>query len=151
MPTCLRKIKFKPGGMKGTSVYISKGSCVRASRPFPRACTSVFVLRTLNPLMPGPRGCLRTPWPEDSFKFPLSEPVTLEGRLGTGGKGPEVPKVPLPKRDPKPPGERRDGEAMVAYPSRMFPLDARVVRRGACICKVFMSGIDFFMRRVLAS
>lgn len=35
---------------------------------------------------------------------------TLEGRLGTGGI------VPLPKlnRLPNPPGERRDGDAMVA-------------------------------------
>lgn len=29
----------------------------------------------------------------------------------------------------------------------MFPLEARVVRRGACVCSVFMSGMDFFMRR----
>jgi hypothetical protein len=94
-------------------VYISTGSCVRVSRP--RACTSAFVvLRTPNPLMPGPRGCLMTPPLEFSLKVPLIEPITLtlEGRLGTGGMVP-FPKL-LPNRDPKPPGERRDGEAMVA-------------------------------------
>lgn len=31
----------------------------------------------------------------------------------------------------------------------MLPLDARVVRRGACVCRVFMSGIDFFARKML--
>jgi len=37
---------------------------------------------------------------------------TAKGRFGTGGIVP-VPK-PLLKRDPNPPGERREGEAMVA-------------------------------------
>lgn len=31
----------------------------------------------------------------------------------------------------------------------MFPLDDREVSRGACWCKVFISGIDFFTRREL--
>jgi len=83
---------------------------VRASRPLPRA--SVFVALRPNAMLPGPRGCLTTPMPEDSLKLPLIVPITLEGRLGTGGMLPP-PKEVLNK-DPKPPGERRDGEAMVA-------------------------------------
>ena len=99
-------------GMKKIYVYISTGSCVRVSRPPTRACISALVvLRTPNPLRPGPRGCLTTPL-DISFKFPLIEPITLGGRLGTGGTE-LFPKL-LPNRDPKPPGERRDGEAMVA-------------------------------------
>jgi len=38
---------------------------------------------------------------------------TLEGRFGTGGIEP-LPKPVLAKRDPNPPGERREGEAIVA-------------------------------------
>lgn len=94
-------------------IYISRGSCVRASRPLPRCgfCASVFVaLRAPNPPFPGPRGCLTTPL--TSFRLPFIEPITLEGRLGTGGTE-VLPKL-LPNKDPKPPGERRDGEAMVA-------------------------------------
>jgi len=104
----------KRRGMKKEYVYISRGSCVRASKPLPRTGVSVFVtLRAPNPPMPGPRGCLMTPLLEASFKLPLIEPITLEGRLGTGGI--ELPpKVVLPNKDPKPPGERRAGEAMVA-------------------------------------
>lgn len=67
------------------------------------------------------------------------------GRLGTGGT-PELPNAPpFAKSEPKP-LERREGDAIVAYPSRMFPLEARVVRRGACECSVFKSGMDFFIR-----
>ena len=88
---------------------------MRASRPPPRAWISVFVpRRTPNPLMPGPRGCLMTPLPGPSARLPLIEPITLEGRLGTGGMEP-VPKAELlPNKEPNAPGERRDGEAMVA-------------------------------------
>ena len=56
----------------------------------------------------------------------------------------------LPKREAKPPGDRREGEAIVAYPSRILPLEAREAKRGACVCSVFMSGMDFFIRRELA-
>ena len=83
--------------------YISKGSCVRASRP-PRA---VWLSRRIaKPPPPGPRGCLMIPL----LGWSIAPLRTLEGRLGTGGI------VPLPKlnRLPNPPGERRDGDAMVA-------------------------------------
>ena len=51
----------------------------------------------------------------------------------------------------KAPGDRREGEAIVAYPSRIFPLEDRVVNRGAVGCwRDFMSGIDFLTRSVLA-
>lgn len=41
---------------------------------------------------------------------------------------------------------------MVAKPSRMFPLDARVLRRGAgALLRDFMSGIDFFTRKECVS
>ena len=69
-----------------------------------------------------------------------------DGRLGIGGTDPPNA-VPLAKSEPKPPVLRRDGEAIVAYPSRMLPLDKRELRRGACECKVFMSGMDFLTRR----
>lgn len=73
----------------------------------------------------------------------------MAGRLGTGGIE-DPPNAPFPKSAPKPPGERRDGDAIVAYPSRIFPLEERVLRRGDCACKVFISGMDFLERRELA-
>lgn len=85
---------------------------MRASSPPPRVCTSMLVpLRTPNPLIPGPRGCLTTPLLADSLPI---EPIIEEGRLGTGGIETLPKPLLLPKRDPKAPGERRDGEAMVA-------------------------------------
>ena len=43
-----------------------------------------------------------------------------------------------------------EGEAIVAKPWRMSPFDARVASRGACAWSVFISGIDFFMRKEFA-
>ena len=56
----------------------------------------------------------------------------------------------LPNRAAKP-GDRRDGEAMVAYPSRILPFEERVVKRGATCWRLFMSGIDFLARRDCAT
>jgi hypothetical protein len=73
-----------------------------------------------------------------------------EGRLGTGGiEPPPNAELPLEKREPKPADTRREGEAMVAYPSRILPFDEREVSLGACWCNVFMSGMDFLTRREL--
>ena len=58
---------------------------------------------------------------------------------------------PFAKSAANAPGDRREGEAIVAYPSRMFPFEDRVVSRGADGCwRDFMSGIDFLTRSVLA-
>ena len=82
------------------------------------------------------------------FSWPPFKPKE-GGRLGTGGI--ELPKaeLPLEKREPKPPDIRREGEAIVAYPSRILPFDEREVSLGACWCNVFMSGMDFLIRREL--
>ena len=90
-----------------------------------------------------------------SLMVPFSGPWIDAGSVGTGGIDVSpfpvwLANEPLPNSAPNPPGERREGDAMVAYPSRMFPLDARDVRRGAAVCSVFMSGIDFLVRSELA-
>lgn len=139
---------------------ISNGSCVLASKPRRGGAASLTValsLLELNPPAPlGPLGCLTTPLFGPSLAPPPpppDPPLTPAGKLGTGGTVPALPKLPnpppLPNSAPKPPGERREGDAMVAYPSRMFPLDERVVSRGALVCSVFMSGIDFLERKLL--
>jgi hypothetical protein len=120
---------------------ISNGSWDRASTPR-TAWLSLAVtlsLRDSNPPIPGPRGW-RMIVGLSAIPF-----WTVEGRLGTGGIDP-LPKPELAKRDPNPPGERRDGEAIVAYPSRMFPLEDRVFSRGTGFCSDFMSGMDFLAR-----
>jgi hypothetical protein len=48
-----------------------------------------------------------------------------EGRLGTGGTEPPLKGLPLENRELKPVETRREGEAIVAKPSRMLPLEAR--------------------------
>ncbi len=111
-----------------------------------------------NPLpLEGPRGWRTTLIAGESISriVPLREPEIDAGSVGTGGMDDSplpvwAAYVPLPNSAPKPPGERRDGDAIVAYPSRIFPLEARDVRRGAVVCSVFMSGIDFLVRSELA-
>ena len=70
------------------------------------------------PPIPGPLGWRTTPLPGPSFSPvlpPFKVPVTLDGRLGTGGIVPLPPKAaPLLNSDPKAPGDRREGEAIVA-------------------------------------
>lgn len=55
--------------------------------------------------------------------------------------------LPFEKSEPKLGVTRREGEAIVAYPSRILPFDEREVSRGACWCRVFMSGMDFLTRK----
>ena len=80
------------------------------------------------PPTPGPRGCLTTlPLELPGVVFPL--PSAPSPSSGTGG----IVLVPLKiwLTDGAPLlGVLRIGEENVAYPSLMFPLDARLVRRG---------------------
>ena len=138
---------------------ISSGSCVLASRPRGGAVslTVALSLLELNPPAPlGPLGCRTTPLFGPSLAPPpppTDPPLTPEGRFGTGGTTPALPKLPnpppLPKSALNPLEERRGGDAIVAYPSRILPLEERVLSRGALVCSVFMSGMDFLARRLL--
>lgn len=74
-----------------------------------------------------------------------------EGRLGTGGIDPFANDPPLENSELNPVETRREGDAIVAYPSRILPLEARELSLGACECKVFMSGMDFLTRRELGA
>jgi len=67
-------------------------------------------------------------------------------KLGTGG-GPEPLLNTVLKGFP---GLRRGRVARVANASRMFPLEDLEGKRGADVCIVFMSGIDFLERSALA-
>lgn len=67
----------------------------------------------------------------------------LGGSVGTGG-GASPLNSPL-----NPLCWRRLAPEIVAYPSRMFPFDARVLRRALGACREDRSGIDFFARREL--
>jgi len=98
--------------------------------------------------MPGPRGCRTTLLELSWLPFNGAELIGV-GRLGTGGTDPLPKGLPLENKEPNPVETRRDGEAMVAYPSRILPLEARELRRGAWECNVFMSGMDFLARREL--
>ena len=102
-------------------LYNSRGSCDRASSPpLPTWLSLATALSLLDPkpTLPGPRGCRTTPLVGLSFTPPpFIMPVTLDGRLGTGGIDPPPPPpnpLLLPNSDPKPPGDRRDGDAIVA-------------------------------------
>ena len=106
----------------------------------PLAALSLAVARSrrkLNPPPPlGPRGWRTTLLLVNSLSLiglPLRPGADRdEGRLGTGGTA-DPAKELFPNKLPNPPGDRRDGEAMVAKPSRRLPLEARAVRRGACV------------------
>ena len=106
----------------------------------PLAALSLAVARSrrrLNPPPPvGPRGWRTTLLLASSFSLiglPLIPGADSEfGKIGTGGMT-EPAKELFPNRLPNPPGDRREGDAIVAKPSRIFPFDAREVNRGACV------------------
>jgi len=101
--------------------------------------------------MPGPLGC-RTTLLAFSWLLPFKgAELTEDGILGTGGIVPLLLLANgLLNRELSPAERRRDGEAMVAY-SLMFPFEARELRRGACACNVFMSGMDFLERKAFGA
>ena len=92
--------------------------------------------------------CVQYVFHDCVIKRDQSHNVTIYRELGTGGM--PLLNAALPNNAAKP-GERREGEAMVAYPSRMLPLEERVWRRGACAWRLFISGMDFLTRRVWAA
>lgn len=83
------------------------------------------------PPTPGPRGCLTTlPEVPPGVLVPLPDPPSAPSpSSGTGGIPDVPPKTWLTVGAPLL-GALRIGEENVAYPSLMFPFDARVVRRG---------------------
>ena len=110
-----------------------------------------LTLRDPKPSPPGPLGCLTTPPGPVLDENPLAEaPSRFGGRVGTGGIPPPlVPSSLAPKSVLKPAWPRRPDPEIVAYPSLIFPFDARVFKRDVGGCNDERSGIDFLARRAV--